>query len=353
MSKLKAIDFFCGAGGMTYGFRQAGINVIAGIDIDNNCQKTYEKNNQGSVFIQSDISQLTPIQLQKQLKIKRNDDNLVFIGCSPCQYWSIINTDKTKARKSKSLLKNFQQFVDYFMPGYIAIENVPGILNKKNETVLSEFLAFLYGKYEVKSAIVNMNNYGVPQKRKRFSLIASRISKDISLLLPTCSEEKPTVKQTIGIKNGFCKIPAGYKDNSLFLHSTMKLSEKNIERLKKTPKDGGNRLAWKDIPELQLKAYIGKDNYFSDVYGRMSWNAPAPTITTKFFSLSNGRFGHPEENRSLSIREGAALQTFPNDYQFLAGTLQKNATLIGNAVPPEFAKRIGIALIQHHKKYGK
>ena len=352
MKKLKAIDFFCGAGGMTYGLSQAGIKVIAGIDFDIDCRETYEKNNQGSVFIQSDISQLKPIKLQKQLKLKRKDNELIFIGCCPCQYWSIINTDKTKAKKSKSLLKNFQEFVEYFLPGYIAVENVPGIMKNKNETILPDFLSFLEkNKYRFKKDIINMNDFGVPQKRKRFSLIASRLSDEI--LFPTPTKEKPTVEQIIGVKNGFYKIPAGHKDSSDFLHSTMNLSDKNIERLKKTPKNGGNRLAWKDIPELQLNAYKGKDNYFRDVYGRMSWDTPAPTITTKFYSLSNGRFGHPDENRSLSLREGAALQTFPNDYQFLAGSLQKNAMLIGNAVPPEFARKIGETIIQHYKKYGK
>jgi DNA (cytosine-5)-methyltransferase 1 len=125
------------------------------------------------------------------------------------------------------------------------------------------------------------------------------------------------------------------------MHTTAFLSDKNKKRIRKTPKDGGTRLSWKDHSELQIDAYRCKDNIFRDVYGRMFWNKPAPTITTRFNSLSNGRFGHPEEDRALSLREGATLQTFPKTYRFRGKQESINARLIGNAVPPDLAKRIG------------
>ncbi len=128
--KLKAVDFFCCGGGMTYGFRQAGIDVIAGIDIDPKCKETYELNNKPSKFIEADIKTFTEAELIEKTGIKKDDDNLIFIGCSPCQYWSIIKTDKTKAKDSKNLLADFQRFVDYFNPGFVVIENVPGIFSK-------------------------------------------------------------------------------------------------------------------------------------------------------------------------------------------------------------------------------
>ena len=127
--KLSAVDFCCGSGGMTYGFRKAGVTVLAGIDIDPNCKETYEVNNRPSKFLEADIKTLTVDELAKKTRIRQNDDNLIFICCSPCQYWSIMNTDKTKSEETKDLLSDFQKFVEHFRPGHLVIENVPGILN--------------------------------------------------------------------------------------------------------------------------------------------------------------------------------------------------------------------------------
>lgn len=344
--ELKAIDFFCGAGGVTYGLRKAGIKVLGGIDFDKNCKSTYEFNNPGAKFIHADITSLTERRLSSLFKIKKNDDNLVLIGCSPCQYWSIIKTDKTKSEKSKNLLLDFQRFVEYFLPGIVVIENVPGILKKKNESPLPDFINFLTtNNYEVDYKVINANEYGVPQTRKRFVLLASRLKKGIKIPKST-QKYPPLVKNFIGEQNGFKKIAAGHKDTTDFLHSVCNLSDLNIERLKATPKNGGTRLAWKKNKRLQLQAYIGKDHAFRDVYGRMFWNKPAPTITTKFYSISNGRFAHPTENRAISLREGATLQTFPKSYKFKASSVEAIAKLIGNAVPPELSKRLGKAILK-------
>ena len=142
-NNLKAVDFFCSGGGMTNGFTKAGIDVIAGIDIDIKCKETYEKNNKNSKFICKDIFEYSEKELIKDVKIKRNDDNMIFIGCSPCQYWSIINTNKQKAEKSKSLLTEFTRFVKFFRPGYVVVENVPGISRNKSESGLGFLLKVL------------------------------------------------------------------------------------------------------------------------------------------------------------------------------------------------------------------
>src|ERR1700739_2205301 len=164
---LKAVDFFCGAGGMTSGFRKAGIKVLAGIDIDTSCKDTYEKNNKGAIFIEENIKDLEVEKLATLIDIKRNDDNLVFIGCSPCQYWSIINTDKTKSKQTRDLLKDFQRFVEYYKPGFIVIENVPGLYTKKEETPLTEFFRFLdKHDYKADKKVLNASDYGVPQTRR-------------------------------------------------------------------------------------------------------------------------------------------------------------------------------------------
>lgn len=337
---LKAIDFFCGGGGMTCGLRLSGIKVVAGVDFDASVGKTYEANNPGSIFIHSDIKRLRSNFFERHFAISRNDDHLILVGCSPCQFYSIINTDHSKAEKSKNLLNSFARFVDYYRPGYVLVENVPGIVTNK-ESILPAFLKKLkqMGYANCVYKIVDMSQYGVPQSRKRFSLIASRLSKPVSLPIP--DSHIAVLGDFLGESNGFPKIPAGHKDKTSFEHTCAGLSEKSIQRLRLTPHDGGSRLAWAHLPELQLKCYEGKDDCFNDNYGRMWWQRPAPTITTRFYGVSNGRFAHPEEDRAISIREGATLQTFPKDYVFLTDSMAGAARMIGNAVPCEYARRLG------------
>ena len=347
-TKLKAVDFFCSGGGMSYGMKKVGINVLAGIDFDPECKETYEANIKGAKYIQEDISKLKPEDLVKKIDIKRNDPNLILIGCSPCQYWTIIRTNKNKSEKSKNLLGDFQRFVEYYNPGYVVVENVPGILRNQEESGLKSFIANLEKNgYAVHYKVVCLNEYGVPETRRRFSLVANRVTK--KEIFPDADNTHPTVADFIGVKNGFAKIPAGHTDDTNFIHTTAGLKEVNIERLKRTPKNGGSRDSWADT-DLQLEAYKKKDGNisFSDTYGRMSWDKPAPTITTKFFSISNGRFAHPDEDRPISLREGATLQTFPPEYEFIGSSISSIARMIGNAVPPLYAEKIALTLIKNH-----
>ena len=347
-TKLKAVDFFCSGGGMSCGMQQAGIDVIAGIDFDPECKETYENNIKGAKYILADVSTLKEEQLAMEVNIKKNDDNLIFIGCSPCQYWTIIRTTKNKSKKSKDLLHDFHRFIKYYNPGYIVVENVPGILAKKKESGLDRFIDDLKERgYTVHYEVVRLNEYGVPETRRRFSLIANRVTdKEI---FPKSDKNNPVVSDYIGIKNGFQKIKAGNKDPTVFMHTTAGLSDKNLERLKLTPKNGGSRKSWADT-DLQLEAYKKKNMNisFNDTYGRMSWNKPAPTITTRFFSISNGRFAHPDEDRPISLREGATLQTFPKNYKFIGKSLASIARMIGNAVPPLYAKKLGMTIVKNH-----
>ncbi len=346
-TKLKAIDFFCSGGGMSFGMKQAGIKVVAGVDFDPDCKQTYEANLKGSKYILADVSSMKTEDLSKETGIKKNDDDLILIGCSPCQYWTIIRTTKNKSEKSKDLLHEFHRFVKYYNPGYVVVENVPGILKKTKESGLDRFVSDLEKRgYAVHYEVVNMNEYGVPETRKRFSLIATRLSNEAPFPKPDYS--CPTVADFIGKNNGFPKIPAGHDDGTGFLHSSAALSENNLKRLAMTPKNGGSRHAWAKS-SLQLKTYKRNgDGSFSDTYGRMSWDKPAPTITTKFPSVSNGRFAHPEENRGISLREGATLQTFPKSYKFFGNSNRAIARMIGNAVPPLYAKKLAKAIIESH-----
>jgi DNA (cytosine-5)-methyltransferase 1 len=343
MKKLKAVDFFCSGGGMSYGMLQAGIKVIAGIDIDKTCEETYKSNITGAMFIHADIFRLKEDDLEKRLLLKKNDDNLVLIGCTPCQHWSIINTDKRASTQSKDLLKEFKRFVEYFRPGYVVVENVPGVLRRKNESWLGDFIFWLKDNcYKVHYGIHEVSEYGVPQHRRRFTLIADRVTnKEIK---PIKVPGKKTVRDVIGEHNGFPKIKAGHKDDPIRMHTVAGLKEINIKRLSLTKQDGGTRLAYADS-ELAPQCHRNNQNSFKDTYGRMWWDRPAPTITTKFFSISNGRFAHPEENRAISLREGAVLQSFPKNYVFKTNSIANTARMIGNAVPPKYAEAIGRAIV--------
>jgi DNA (cytosine-5)-methyltransferase 1 len=246
MKDYKAIDFFCSGCGMSYGMQQAGINILAGIDFDKTCEETYKSNIKDADFILADVFELKESELEERLSLKKNDDKLVLIGCSPCQFWSIINTDREKSKKPKDLLKEFRRFVEYFTPGYVVVENVPGVLRRKAESGLEDFINWLRtNKYIVHFNVHEVSEYGVPQHRKRFTLIANRVTnKEIEPERKL--GKKLTVRDVLGEKNGFPKIDAGHKDNTLFLHTAAGLEDINIKRLSITEKDGGTRLTYAD-----------------------------------------------------------------------------------------------------------
>lgn len=340
IKRIKAVDFFCSAGGVSCGFQQAGIDVLGGIDIDPACQLTYEKNINAK-YLCANVSSLPKKTVAKTFGIKRNQDNLLFVGCSPCQYYSNIKTDKTKSTETRLLLADFQEFVYHFRPGYVFIENVPG-LDKKPESPLGQFKNFLTNSgYVFDDAVLNAKYFGVPQNRRRYVLIANRLGKEVYLPKENKKEVK-TVKQAIGDYTIFPPIESGTKDESPYMHSTARLDIINLRRIQSTPPDGGGRLDWKD-KELQVDCYTRHSGH-TDVYGRMYWDKPSPTITTRFVSISNGRYGHPEQDRAISIREGATLQSFPEDYIFYSGSQGTIAKMIGNAVPPLLAKAIAESL---------
>lgn len=346
---LKAIDFFCSGGGMSFGMQSSGIKVLGGIDFDLTCKDTYEANIEGAEFVLADVFELEEEFLERKFNIKKNQDDLVLIGCSPCQYWSIMKTSKEKSEKSKDLLKEFRRFVEYYTPGYVVVENVPGILRKKEESGLQGFIDWLEeNHYKVHYKIHDVSEYGVPQNRRRFTLIANRINTEI-ITPKKLDGEKLRVIDVLGEENGFAKVKHGHKDNSDFMHTVAGLKEINLKRLLVTPKNGGDRLSYVDNVDLAPKCHYGNVTGFKDVYGRMWWDRPSPTITTKFFSISNGRFAHPEEDRAISLREGAVLQSFPQTYKFKSNSIAHIARMIGNAVPPKYAEAIGKAIIKNFK----
>ena len=347
---MKAIDFFCGAGGVTFGFKQAGINVLGGIDFDEACQETYEKNN-NTKFLLKDITELKISSLITEFGIEKNDDEMIFIGCSPCQYYTNLKTDKTKSKESRMLLEDFQEFVEYYKPGYIFIENVPGF-DRTSESPLGKFKKFLNdNKYTFVDDIINAKDYGIPQNRRRYVLLATRLNRELNI--PDKENNKYSyVREAIGDYKVYKPIEAGHNDKTSFQHTAARLSALNLKRIKETKHNGGCRRDWADNPELQLKCYIDHEGHW-DVYGRMKWDKVSPAITTRFNSYSNGRYGHPEQDRAISLREGATLQSFDLDYIFYSTNKAKITQMIGNAVPPKLAQKVALELIKSVNEFTK
>jgi DNA-methyltransferase (dcm) len=336
---LKAIDLFCGAGGLTRGLLDAGIDVKGGFDIDGTCKYAYEHNNK-VIFYEEDISQL---ESKKISDLFKDADVRVLVGCAPCQPFSNYTyRDKNRENSHKwRLLEQFARIVNDVEPDIISMENVPQL---KDKDPFNVFLNVLKEKeYHVSYNVVDCSKYGVPQRRRRLVLLASKYG-PISLIPPT-HDMPTTVRNRIGHLDS---ISAGEKSEYDYLHRSQKLVDKNKKRIQESVPGQ----TWKIWPEDLVSECHKKEKgkTFANVYGRMNWDDPAPTITTQFFNYGSGRFGHPEQDRALSLREGAMLQTFPEDYEFTEDddyNLAKVAVHIGNAVPVRLGEVIGISIKKH------
>lgn len=338
--KIYAVDLFCGAGGLTYGLRRAGIDVRLGVDIDPACEYPYTANNTAKFLLKS-VEDLEGRELQSHYE---NKGIKLLAGCAPCQTFSTYNQKATESDKRWWLLSQFSRLVDELSPDLVTMENVPRLTE---QNVFGEFVANLEGNgYSVAYQIVNCADYGVPQQRNRLVLLASKLG-PITLLTPSVlGKRRRTVKEAIG---NLPPIEAGTRHPNDPLHQCSSLSEVNLRRIRAS-KPGGT---WRDWPrELVSDCHRKKSGKtYPSVYGRMTWDNPAPTMTTQFFGFGNGRFGHPEQDRAISLREGAILQSFPPDYEFVSPreqVCQKSiGRLIGNAVPVALGEVIGASLLSH------
>lgn len=339
LMNIGAIDLFCGIGGLTYGLQSANIGVIAGIDLDISCKYAFEHNNH-SKFIHKNIEDVTGKEI---IELLEDYDIKVLAGCAPCQPFS--NHQKNKYNRSKhkdwKLLYEFGRIVKESQPDIISMENVPALMKEK---VFNDFVSLLEElKYNISHTIVNAADYGVAQNRRRLLLLANKKNK-INLRSPTHRKCHTSVRTVIGY---LPKVNAGEICLTDRIHLSPSLSEKNLKRIRSSKPNG----TWHDWPESLLldchKKKSGKT--YSSVYGRMSWDELSPTITTQFISYGTGRFGHPEQNRALTLREGALLQSFPKDYSFIAQDdkicMKTIARHIGNAVPPRLGEVIGLSII--------
>ena len=333
---MKAFDFFCGAGGLTRGLRDAGIEVVAGIDNDDRCRSTYQYNNPQTAFLHSDIKAIDRNSLPlKGLSGRREE--VLFAGCAPCQPFSQHRKGSRKGRDA-TLLKEFGRLVEDVLPDYVLIENVPGIARVPGFSTFRRFLQMLntHG-YQYSYDVLDAKSYGVPQNRRRLVLLANRDRKP-SLPDPTHGGQFHPVRT---VREAIAHLPAigpGERHPEIFNHVAASMTALNRERLHKTPHNGGDRRSWPE--HLRLNCHIGHDKGHTDVYGRMSWDSPAPALTGRCHSISNGRYGHPKQDRAISLREAAALQSFPDDYRFF-GSSKAIAMQIGNAVPVRLAEQLG------------
>ena len=341
---IVAVDLFCGAGGLTRGLLDAGIQVKKGYDIDEKLKETYEKNNVGVDYHCVDVHEVKGESLLKDLDLENN--YFLLAGCAPCQPFSSINKSKNQKDIRKNLLVEFGRLVEETQPDFIIVENVPGLKNNKGKYILQQFERVLKKlQYHYIYDALNAKDFGVPQKRKRFVLLASKHG-NVTLPPPTHGFESPDKKPYVTVRETISKYPpitAGGKSSRVPNHRSSNLSEKNKMRLKQVTKDGGSRADWSK--DLELECHKGHHGH-TDVYGRMSWDDVAPTLTCRCTSISNGRFGHPTQTRAISVREAAALQTFRDDYIFYA-PMTVARKWVGNAVPVKFAKVFGDYLIEH------
>ena len=312
-----------------------------GLDIDPDAANTYRNNFPQAKFVESDIRSLTTDALTHLLR-ERNSP-ILFCGCAPCQPFSKQNLQKAVNDPRRGLLTEFGRFVQAWIPDYIFIENVPGMQHIKGDAGPLQGFTDLLNKlgYSYKIDVLPALWFGVPQTRERLVLLASRFP-GIKLPEPTHGLDKAAFSTVQDWISHLPELRAGETHPDDPDHQAAALSAINQERISLTPQ-GGGRESWPQ--RLWLDCHRDHKGH-TDVYGRLAWNKPAAGLTTRCISYSNGRFGHPEQNRAITVREAACLQTFPSRYTF-KGNLSSRARQIGNAVPPLMAQRFGEAILEH------
>lgn len=336
---IEAIDLFCGVGGLSHGLASQGVKVVAGFDIDAACAYPYTANHPGAKFVPADVASLTGDHLTS---LWSPGAIRLLAGCAPCQPFSSYANTATIDKVKWRLLKEFARLVKECSPDLVTMENVPRLLGSDP---FKTFLSTLKkGKYQVAYGVVNAADYGAPQQRKRLVLVASKLG---PVALPEPTHKGPdqwiTVRQAIG---HLPTLEDGQKCTNDPLHVASTLSPLNRQRIRAS-RPGGT---WRDWPNELVADCHRRDSgrHSTGVYGRMEWDKPAPTMTTLCNGYGNGRFGHPEQDRGITLREAAIFQSFPINYQFVAHespvVIKNLARLIGNAVPPKLGEAVARSL---------
>lgn len=343
--KISVVDLFCGVGGLTCGLNKSGLKVRCGIDIDSECRYAYSFNN-NAIFLEKSVADVSATDIEPYLHKSKYS---LLAGCAPCQTFSKYNPKANSKDERWNLLNHFSRLVQETLPDFVTMENVPQLLN---HDVFFNFVESLRKSYHVWYDKINCADYGLPQHRCRLVLLASRHG-DISIISPELfAAPHRCVRDAI---QNIPPIEAGEISPTDRFHVSPSLSSRNLERIHYS-KPGGT---WKDWPEnLRLSCHRTCSGMtYVSVYGRMKWEEPSPTLTTQFYGYGNGRFGHPEQNRAISLREGAILQGFPADYEFVPAekpvVMKVVGRMIGNAVPVTLGEVIGKSIIEHCKRISK
>ena len=348
--RVHVCDFFSGAGGASRGFQDADMEIAFALDRDHDARRTFQANFPAATFVPASIEKTSIGSVVEQVR-KFRPNPVLFCGCAPCQPFTHQNTSSPSERDDRRvpLLDIFGAFVERCLPDVVFVENVPGIQHcDRRRGPLGRFLQRLDDcDYQHAEKPVVLMKYGVPQSRTRFVLLASRHG-PIGLPPETHGPgmRQPDYRTVRDAIRDLPPIAAGERHAADPCHRAASLSPLNLRRVRSTPEGGGNS----DWP-YPLRLECHRKGGFTDVYGRMAWDRPASCLTTKCHSLSNGRFGHPDQNRAISIREAARLQTFPDDFAF-SGTLTSMARQIGNAVPVRFTRLVGRHLVRHLVQHG-
>lgn len=339
MADVACVDLFCGAGGLTHGLISEGIEVVAGIDVDEACRHPFEANN-AARFINEDVGRLAPKRLNE---LFGDAEVRVLAGCAPCQPFSTYAQRYEVVGSPRwGLLYQFGRLIKSTRPDLVTMENVPSVAK---HTVFDDFIETLRGlKYHIHHGVVDASAYGLPQNRQRMVLLASRLG-PIELVAPT-NNRPTTVRAAI---SELAPIIQGGRDPKDPLHAASKLSDLNLARIRAS-RPGGT---WRDWPKRLVADCHRREtgHSYPGVYGRMVWDEPAPTLTTQFYGFGSGRFGHPEQDRAISLREGALLQGFPQSYSFIPDgapvRFKALGRMIGNAVPVTLGEVIGQSIAAH------
>lgn len=327
-----AVDLFAGCGGLSTGLKQAGFQIVSAVELDGLAAATYEVNHPEVYILEADIADVVRSDLKGPDDVKID----LVAGCPPCQGFSRVrrrNRRRPIRDKRNSLVDQFERIVRSLRPSAVFLENVPGI---EKYSRFKQFLSFLRREgYMPECEILDLSEYGVPQRRRRVCVLAGR---GFKIEMPKLARNQPTVRSSIAA------LPVPGKSRNPLHQLVTSHAPEVLRRIKAVPKDGGSRSDWPD--ELKLECHKTFDG-FKDVYGRMSWDAPAPTITGGCVNASKGRFLHPKYDRVITLFEAAILQGFPRSYKFPTECGKYPvAEMIGNALPPEFARRVAVQVIR-------
>lgn len=340
--KPAAVDLFCGAGGLTLGLKKAGFKVVAGVETDAEIVRTYQANHPEVRLLVKDVRDVTGAEILKAARRKKVD---LLAGCPPCQGFCQLTRKYRKHDARNDLVLEMGRLVVELQPSIVMMENVPGITSR-GKTILRQFLGLLHGLgYKVDSGIVEMADYGVPQMRRRFVLLAGK-GFPVRMPSPTHSRDgdkknglRPwiTLYEVIGnmgkpVTLSETKRKGGPSDFDWHVVRDIKpITRQRLSALS----SGDDR---SDLPQsLRPMCHKETDEGFKNVYGRMEWDDTPPTITGGCTTLSMGRFGHPEQLRTISVREAAMIQTFPKYYRFHTRSIEVACNMVGSALPYRFA----------------